>query len=70
MQRKHTKYGPKFAKTDFFSGLRPPQERSSEEDERIANSGTGVLQNFVRPEKINAESEELTLPCTFSVPAE
>ena len=21
MQRKHTKYGPKFAKTDFFSGL-------------------------------------------------
>ena len=27
MQRKHTKYGPKFAKTDFFSGLKSGRGR-------------------------------------------
>ena len=65
MQRKHTKYGPKFAKTDFFSGLVKRSLRSVTGDERLANtarsdSRLSALQKNTLPKKIHHSLQKRT----------
>ena len=48
MQRKHTKYGPKFAKTDFFSGLRNLQLRTKQKSARLRQMLKPSMQNMER----------------------